>query len=186
MIQTQVGRVRTLKNSILLIGPFYLWVKWEMGQKIVEKCGFGDVISKIKRISYTWGKVAYCFIHYVIIDAPHLILLPDDEPDSHKAPPPQKPARRKPRQNRSVPRGQHHNRGAGFHSNYHAHPHFPPPDFMFPHPDPHLFPFQGPMYPLYPRPPPPFHMGMPPWLPGANQGFMFQPPPPPPPPPSNQ
>ncbi|XP_065146204.1 uncharacterized protein naf1 [Paramisgurnus dabryanus] len=110
----------------------------------------------------------------------------DDESESHKAPPPQKPSRRKPRQNRNVPRGQHHNRGGGFHSNYHAHPHFPPPDYMFPHPDPHRFPFQGPMYPPYPRPPPPFHMGMPPWPPGANQGFMFQPPPPPPPPPSNQ
>ncbi|XP_067247049.1 H/ACA ribonucleoprotein complex non-core subunit NAF1 [Chanodichthys erythropterus] len=103
----------------------------------------------------------------------------EDESDAHKAP--QKAGRRKPRQNRNVPRGQHHNRGGGFHSNYHAHPHFPP-DYMFPHPDPHMFPFQHPMMPPFPRPPP-FHMGMAPWPPGPNQGFMFQPPPPPPPPP---
>uniref|UniRef100_A0A8C2EYK9 H/ACA ribonucleoprotein complex non-core subunit NAF1 n=1 Tax=Cyprinus carpio TaxID=7962 RepID=A0A8C2EYK9_CYPCA len=109
----------------------------------------------------------------------------EDELDAHKGPPPHKSGRRKPRQNRSVPRGQHHNHGGGFHSNYHACPPFPP-DYMFPPPDPHMFPFQGPMMPPFPRPPP-FHMGMAPWPPGPNQGFMFQaPPPPPPPPPHNQ
>ncbi|KTF84605.1 hypothetical protein cypCar_00011014, partial [Cyprinus carpio] len=109
----------------------------------------------------------------------------EDELDAHKGPPPHKSGRRKPRQNRNVPRGQHHNHGGGFHSNYHARPPFPP-DYMFPPPDPHMFPFQGPMMPPFPRPPP-FHMGMAPWPPGPNQGFMFQaPPPPPPPPPHNQ
>ncbi|XP_016412072.1 H/ACA ribonucleoprotein complex non-core subunit NAF1-like isoform X3 [Sinocyclocheilus rhinocerous] len=112
----------------------------------------------------------------------------EDELDAHKGPPPHKSGRRKPRQNRNVPRGQHHNRGGGFHSNYHARPPFPP-EYMFPPPDPHMFPFQGPMMPPFPRPPP-FHMGMAPWPPGPNQGFMFQPPtpppPPPPPPPHNQ
>ncbi|KAA0720865.1 H/ACA ribonucleoprotein complex non-core subunit NAF1 [Triplophysa tibetana] len=107
----------------------------------------------------------------------------DDESD--KVRPAQKPTRRKPRQNRNAPRGQHHNPGGGFHSNHHAHPPFPPPDYIFPPSNPHMFPYQGPMYPPFPRPPP-FHMGMPPWPPGANQGFMFHPPPPPPPPPSNQ
>ncbi|XP_016414313.1 H/ACA ribonucleoprotein complex non-core subunit NAF1-like isoform X1 [Sinocyclocheilus rhinocerous] len=108
----------------------------------------------------------------------------EDESDAHKGPPPHKSGRRKPRQNRNVPRGQHHNRGGAFHSNYHARPPFPP-DYMFPPPDPHMFPFQGPMMPPFPRPPP-FQMGMALWPPGPNQGFMFQPPPPPPPPPHNQ
>lgn len=103
----------------------------------------------------------------------------EDESDAHKGP--HKAGRRKPRQNRNVPRGQHHNRGGAFHSNYHARPPFPP-DYMFPPPDPHMFPFQGQMMPPFLRPPP-FHMGMAPWPPGPNQGFMFQPPPPPPPPP---
>ncbi|XP_073694524.1 uncharacterized protein naf1 [Garra rufa] len=109
----------------------------------------------------------------------------EDETDAHKGLPPHKAGRRKPRQNRNTPRGQHHhNRGGGFHSNYHARPPFPP-DYRFPPPDPHMFPFLGPMMPPFPGPPP-FHMGMPPWPPGPNQGFMFQPPPPPPPPPHNQ
>ncbi|XP_052411267.1 H/ACA ribonucleoprotein complex non-core subunit NAF1-like isoform X1 [Carassius gibelio] len=108
----------------------------------------------------------------------------EDESDAHKCLPPHKSGRRKPRQNRSVPRGQHHNRGGAIHSNYHARPPFPP-DYMFPPPDPHMFPFQGPMMQPFPGPPP-FHMGMAPWPPGPHQGFMFQPPPPPPPPPYNQ
>ncbi len=124
----------------------------------------------------------------------------EDESDAHKGQPPQKAGRRKPRQNRNVPRGQNHNvphgqnhnvprgqnhnRGGAFHSNYHTRPPFPP-DYMFPPPEPHMFPFQGPMMPPFPRPPP-FHMRMAPWPPGPNQGFMFQPPPPPPPPPHNQ
>ncbi|XP_051976275.1 H/ACA ribonucleoprotein complex non-core subunit NAF1-like [Xyrauchen texanus] len=109
----------------------------------------------------------------------------EDESDVLKAVPPQKCARRKPRQNHNVPRVQHHNRGGGFHSNYHAHPYFPHSEYMYPPSDPHMFPFQGPMYPPYHRPPP-FPMGMHPRPPGANQGYMFQPPPPPPPPPSNR
>ncbi|KAL0196241.1 hypothetical protein M9458_009813, partial [Cirrhinus mrigala] len=93
----------------------------------------------------------------------HCYHFPEDETDAHKGPPPHKAGRRKPRQNRSAPRGQHHhNRGGGFHSNYHARPPFPP-DYMFPPPDPHMFPFQGPMMPPFPGPPP-FHMGMAPAL----------------------